>query len=83
MENMIKIIRNNRVKGLLLFCLGVIIIKCLHDGVGVLFLLIGFVMITGKYNGKTKKNVYVTELDEDVISNKRILLWNDYTQSTN
>ncbi len=83
MENMIKVIRNNRVKGLLLFCLGVIITKCLHDGVGVLFLLIGFVMITGKYNGKTKKNVYVTELDEDVISNKRILLWNDYTQSTN
>lgn len=83
MENMIKVIRNNRVKGLLLFCLGVIITKCLHDGVGVLFLLIGFVMITGKYNRRIKKNVYVAEPDEAIISNKRMLLWNDYTQSTN
>lgn len=80
---MIKIIRNNRVKGFLLFCLGVVIIKCLHDGVGVLFLLIGFVMITGKYNGKTREKVCVTEPDEVAISNKRVLLWNDYTQSTN
>lgn len=83
MENMIKVIRNNRVKGLLLFCLGVIITKCLHDGVGILFLLIGFVMIIGKYNRRIKKNVYVTEPDEVVISDKRVLLWNDYTQSTN
>lgn len=83
MENTIKVIRNNRVKGLLLFCLGVIITKCLHDGVGVLFLLIGFVMIIGKYNRKAKKNVYVTKPDEAIISNKRMLLWNDYTQSTN
>ena len=83
MENMIKVIRNNRVKGLLLFCLGVIITKCLHDGVGILFQLIGFVMITGKYNGKAREKVCITEPDETIISNKRMLLWNDYTQSTN
>lgn len=83
MENMIKIIRNNRVKGLLLFCLGVIITKCLHDGVGVLFLLIGFIMITGKYNSKTRKGICAAKPDEAVISNRRMLLWNDYTQSTN